>query len=251
MASSKKVEKYYDDMPPGYLDTYGETIQGCRIKDKSADSLNDFLMKSSGLIDGMTILDAGCGVCGPSIYFAKNLDLQIEALTVSGLQVKIANERVISENLTEKIKITKGDYSYLDKYYSPDKFDQVLFLESLGHAENSSKVIESAYNVIKPGGYIYIKDYFPLESYTGSQKKRLKRVIKNLNSSFCYNTLDLNNCLTALRKTGFQITFIKKLDFQIDFEVSYTFEEKFKIDVWDGKEHFKVAEWLEIKCQKI
>lgn len=250
MASSKKVEKYYDEMTPGYLDTYGETIQGCRIKNQSADSLNDFLMKSSGLANGMNILDAGCGVCGPSIYFAKNLDLQIEALTVSGLQVKIANKNVTSENLTEKIHITKGDYSHLEKYYSPDYFDQVLFLESLGHAEDSAKVIESAYNVIKPGGFIYIKDYFPLESYKGSQKKRQKRVIKNLNTSFCYNTLDLNNCLSTLRKIGFQIEFIKKLDFHIDFEVSYTFEDKFNIDVWDGKEHFKVAEWLEIKCQK-
>ena len=238
-------------MTSGYLETYGETIQGCRIKDQDADALNEYFMKSSGLHDGMKIIDAGCGVCGPALYFAENLDIHIEAITNSSVQQEIAEERIRTADLSYKINVTKGDYHNLDNYYRIGGFDQILFLESLGHARDIFLVIRSAYDVLRSGGYIFIKDYFPLYYYRGKDKTRLKKVIRNLNKSFCYNTLDLNHCLTALRQTGFEIIFIRKPDYPIDFEVSYTFEDKFNIDVWQGKDHFKVAEWLEIKCRKI
>src|ERR1039458_3654756 len=121
-----QVAAYYDKWTDLYMETYGDTIQSCRTL--NLPDLHKHTMESALLRNGQRILDAGCGVCGPAIYFAKNLDIKIDAISVSPVQVAKANERIKAEGLDKKINLICDDFYNADKYFAPETFDRVIFI---------------------------------------------------------------------------------------------------------------------------
>jgi cyclopropane fatty-acyl-phospholipid synthase-like methyltransferase len=245
---SERVGSYYDLWHERYMKVYGEVIQAYRPSSQS--ELLNYLQESIGLADGLKVVDAGCGICVPSIFFAECLDIEIHGVTISKTQVKEASIRIAQKHLEGRVKCIHGDYHYLDQLFSANDFDGVMFLESLGHAFDADMVIRAASRIIRHGGFIYIKDFFPRETDDEVLKTRIEKTIANINKEYCYNVLDLHRTLTSLRKEGFAITSIKGFDFVSDISVRATFESEFDIDVFEGGE-FAPAEWLEIKCHKV
>lgn len=247
--NNKLVELYYNKFTDHYLKIYGNVIQAFRPK--STKKLLDYIAESSGLKRGDYILDAGCGVCGPAIYFAKKYNIKIAAITISSVQVEKAKETISLQNLTSKISVEEGDYHYLTKQFKQNSFDSIFFLESLGHSQNPTLAIEEAYKVLKPNGFIYIKDFYKKQVDNQDLQLKIDKVIGNINEAYKYATLDLNTVIMALRRQGFEIEFIKKFDFKDDITVRYNFEKELNIDVFEDLEEFWPAEWLEIKCKKV
>lgn len=248
MSSTEQVRKYYNDWTDRYLSVYGDVIQAFRPK-KTTDLL-DYIIKSSGIKSGMSILDAGCGVCGPAIFMAKRKKLQIDAITISEEQGTVANAKIDKERLKKFIQVKVGDYHCLSQYYNASSFDAVFFLESLGHAENPGLVLEQSYQVLTNGGFVYIKDFFKKHHGNTYKNARISKVIENINHSYSYNTLELESLLFAAREIGFEIQFIKKFDFKDDISIRFDFESKFGIDIFGNEKEFHPAEWLEIKLVK-
>ncbi|MES2619989.1 MAG: class I SAM-dependent methyltransferase [Bacteroidota bacterium] len=245
---SKKVADYYNQMQQGYNEVYGDTIQAFRPTKK--DELMNHIAASAGIKSGMKILDAGCGVCGPATWLAKNFHLNVSGLTISDVQVAQAQEVIAKANLSANVNVTLGDYHELENYFPKNTFDTVLFLESLGHSGDSAKAIASAYEVLKPGGSIYIKDFYYKEPNDAHWRSRIEKTIANIDRLYSYNTLNLNQTLTALRSVKFEIEFIRKFSFSDDISIRLEFESRFGIDIFGGETEFTPAEWLEIKCIK-
>lgn len=246
--SPDEVGRYYDEWTDRYQDVYGDVIQAYRPAD--IEELLDHTMERALLADDQYILDAGCGVAGPALHFATRLDAIIEGITISDKQVAVANERIAAANLKGDLKVMLGDYHDLDQLFPHGGFDRVLFLESLGHAQDPEQVIRAAHKVLKDEGYIYIKDFFVREVADAEFQKKINKVIKNMNESYSYNVLDLHQTLTALRTSGFHIDLIQRPPYASDITVRKTFEDSFGIDVFEGAE-IMPAEWLEIRCQKL
>jgi cyclopropane fatty-acyl-phospholipid synthase-like methyltransferase len=236
-------------MTQSYLEIYGDVIQAFRPSHKK--DLLYYLAKSSGLKRGMHILDAGCGVGGPAVYFAKEFRVNVDGITISPVQVQEANMRVRAEKVEKSVAISEGDYHHLSDYFKAAAYDAVYFLESLGHSNNPDMAIREAQSVLKKGGYIYIKDFYRKISNDAAQQARIDRVIGNMNKHYSYNTLDLSDVLHSLRIAGFEIIFIKRFDFKDDIGVRFEFERVNQIDIFEGMDEFWPAEWLEIKCIKI
>jgi len=248
---SKKTESYYDAWTKRYMASgYGDIIQAHRPA--NVHDLLDYTAEQAGIKDGMTILDAGCGVCGPAIYFAEKYDITIHALSISGEQIRIAKERISKAGPENKIIPQKGDFHELDKLYPAEHFDLILLLESYGHASNHKKLIHSAEKVLKTNGKIYIKDYFKKE-ITGSKTrmKAVKKAIKRMNKYYAYNLPDLNNTLTYLRQTDLSLQYIQRHQLPLDNEKSVgQFETEYGIDLYDGGFHYIFLEPLELLFQK-
>ena len=242
------VGKYYDEWMEKYQQTYGDVIQAYRPSD--VGKLLDYLINSIGITDGEKVLDAGCGVGGPAIHFAQKKDIEVDGLTISAEQQRTAVGKVKESGLENNIQIIQGDYHHLSDYFEPATFDKVLFLESLGHAENPKAVVEEANKVLKPNGIIYIKDFFFKTLKDEQVQQEVDRVIQSMNENYCYNVLDLPELIYNLRNVGFQIDFIKRFDFESDVSVRATFETAFGIDHYENGNEFVPAEWLEIKCLK-
>jgi cyclopropane fatty-acyl-phospholipid synthase-like methyltransferase len=248
MSKSVDVQKYYDEKTYIYLKIYGNVIQAFRPS--SEKSLLKYLSKSIGFKKGQNILDAGCGVGGPAIYFASEYNITIDGITISSVQATIANEQIKKKKLEKRVSIIQGDYHKLQETYPSKKFDGILFLESLGHSDNAREVIRQAAFLTLPGGFIYIKDFFRKESNDTGFQKKTDTVIERMNLHYQYNTLKLLPILEELRANNFEIEFIKKFDFKDDTNIRAKFETYEGIHIFEGFEEFWPAEWLEIKCTK-
>ena len=246
-AHSRRVADYYDTHTDHYLKTYGPLIQAYRpTRDRD---LLDHTIQATGMERGQQVLDAGCGVGGPALYFAQHAGVSIDGVTISAHQVEHA-ERLARELGVENVRFQEGDYHELDALYPADTFDHVLFLESLGHAVRPATVIEAAWTVLRPGGRIYIKDFFPFDIEDEELAARHRLVIDRIDQHYCYNTLDLVDTLRALRRRGFAIDFIRQMPFTPDITKRFTFEELLDVDLFGDMDEFRVAEWLEIRCTK-
>lgn len=247
-----EVEKYYDEQTTKYLSTYGKIIQAAR---PSSDI--DFIKYTSeniGLKDGMKVLDAGCGVCGPAVEFAKIRQLNIEAITISNVQVIESKKNINENNLKDSINVIKGDFSELNTYYPNDTFDKIYFLETLGYANNHQKVIKSAVSVLKKGGSIYIKDFF-LVPLTESQNKIIQdESNKKIRDEYLYKVLNIVELINTLRDLGLYIEFIKPFAMKEDFTKAASFElldNSHTIYTKGITSPFQLYEVLEVKFKKI
>ena len=109
------VGKFYNEQTVNFLKVYGNVIQAFRTRNVS--TLLNYQIKAMGLEPVMSVLDAGCGVCGPAIYFAENAGVNIDAITISSVQVEMSKENINQSSVRNKINVREGDYHSLEKYY--------------------------------------------------------------------------------------------------------------------------------------
>lgn len=218
-----ETEQYYDKWTTQYLDIYGDIFQAAR---PGVDvDLLDYFIQRMGIEDGMTLLDAGCGVCGPSVYFAEHRDITIDALTISNVQVEIAKAHINKSGLAERVRVQKGDFHRLEKIYPVSSYDIVFFLESIGYAESLHSVLSGAFKVLKPGGCVYIKDYFFVPPVSSKQVAAQTETANEVRREYCYRVLNIESTLSLLRELGFYIVFIKRREFVDDYTKAVNFEQ--------------------------
>ncbi len=246
--SAADVERYYDEWTQRYLEVGENLIEACRPA--RTEDLLSYYVTSIGLRPGQHLLDAGCGVCGPAVFFATHLPVTIEALTVSQVQVEVARQLIAEAGVADRVSVRKGNYDDLPSLYPPASFDGVMFLEALGHAERPDHVIRNVWTVLKPGGFLYIKDFFARETDDPDGRRKVSAVTTNIDQSYAYNTLDLHQVLRAARKVGFRIDVIKPPGFEIDIRVRAQFEERNGINIFGGFPEFNPTDWLELKFIK-
>jgi ubiquinone/menaquinone biosynthesis C-methylase UbiE len=222
----ENVGEFYNQYTEKFLDVYGEIIQACRTNDITV--LLDYQIQSMKLKEGMNVLDAGCGVCGPACYFAEKTGAHIDALTISEEQVKIANEKILYKGLQNKVFVKKGDYHQIENYFPASQYDVVYFLESFGHSPFHTRAIDSAWAALKPGGLLYIKDLFKRFSPSPEIQLKMDSEIKRINENYIYNVADLNKISDYVRKKGWEIAAIRRMDIDNDQFDDYTISTKFQ-----------------------
>lgn len=222
-----EVGKFYDEQTDNFIKVYGNVIQAFRTK--NINTLLDYQINAIGLKNGMKVLDAGCGVCGPATYFAKQTGCNIDALTISEVQVEKAKLNITKNGLENNINIRKGDYHQLENYYPENTFDAVYFLESFGHAHNHQLVLDSVWKVLKPGGTIYIKDLFVKKALYKGMEIGIEKEITNINTAYRYNVPDLNTILDHVRKKGYILSSLKTIDIPLEEFENLTISNDFQI----------------------
>ena len=247
------VARFYNAQNENFLKVYGSVIQAFRTKDISV--LLNRQINSMGLSPGMTLLDAGCGVCGPAIYFAQNAKVKIEAISISGVQVEKAKAAIEQVGLTEQVNVKEGDFHELENYYPKNHFDLVYFLESFGHAHDHFKVLDSAWNVLKPGGSLFLKDLFIKKALFKGMADGIASEIKNINTAYHYNVAELNSILDHCRKKGFILASLNLIDIPLEeFEnltISNDFQNLTGINKIDNlREYVFPVDFFELKLIK-
>jgi ubiquinone/menaquinone biosynthesis C-methylase UbiE len=251
--TSEEVGNFYNAQTDNFLKVYGKVIQAFRTTDVSV--LLDHQIKEIGLKSGMTVLDAGCGVCGPAVYFAAQTGVKIEAITVSDVQVQKAQENIEEKNLSEIVHVRQGDYHQVENYFPADHFDAIYFLESFGHAYDHLKVLDSAWKCLKPGGVIYIKDLFRKKALYKGMDAGIDKEINNINKAYHYNVADLNTILDHVRKKGYIVSSLKTIDIPLDqFEnltISNEFQELTGINKIENlRDYVFPVDFFELKLMK-
>ncbi len=248
ITSPEQISEYYDEWTSRYMDVFGDTFQACRTS--RVEDLHEYFLSQAGLRDGQRVLDAGCGVCGPSIYFANKRKIQIEAVTISSFQKEKALEHIEQFELRDRIHVQQGDYHHLPDLFPSNYFDTILFLESFSHAINPEHVLRGAYEVLKPGGVLYIKDLFRKRGANEEEQDRIDRVIMKVNQAFRTITPDCDCAVGIMKDLGFEEVFVTPVKFIQDLEVWNKFDETHDFDLFEGATPFQWVDWLELKFRK-
>lgn len=247
------VAEFYNAYNDKFLAVYGDVIQAFRTKEVA--KLLDYQAEAMRLKPGMKVLDAGCGVCGPAIYFAEKYGVHVTAVTISKVQMAAAQQKIEEAGLQTQVEVILGDYHQLNMYAQKNSYDIVYFLESFGHSPNHSKAMDSAWSVLKPGGLLYIKDLFERRALIKEHQPKIKREIKKINKAYRYNIADLNSILDHLRQTGWILSALKTIDLNVnDFEnltISNEFQELTGIGAIDNwADYIFPVDFFEILCVK-
>jgi ubiquinone/menaquinone biosynthesis C-methylase UbiE len=245
---SLRVSEYYEEWTDKYMSGFGEIFQSKQAI--SDEVLIDYFIEQMGVKDGMFLLDAGCGVCGPAIKIAKLKDVIIDAYTISPTQVKIGLEKIKNAGLTSKVHPFLGDFHHLKN--APDnKYDLVYFLESLVHSHDPQSAIWEAKRVLKPDGIIYIKDLFEKTAYNLNEIEDIKKWVKHNNRNLALNIIKKEELLNILREAGFQLEFCQLMKIDTNQNKGNKFVTDFKIMPDPIKNSLPAyLEWYEIKAIK-
>ena len=224
MVSRAAVERYYDQMTDSYVSAFGPVFQGSRPRE--TEDLLAYLGRSLDLEPGMRLLDAGCGVAGPAIWLARHFDVTIDALTISSKQVELARTEVANHNLSGRIQVTKGDFHKLEERSSAERYDRVMFLESLCHADDYKAVLSGARHALKTGGGLYIKDFYVVDPCTDARRKEAHSSdLNRLNSLYHLELPRLGDLINLITELGFLIRFVRMPDYDSDYSNWAAFEQ--------------------------
>lgn len=251
--SPDEVGRFYDETTPAFVATHGDVIQSLRTHEVS--EYLDYTMDSARISNGMAVLDAGCGVGGPSLHFARKTDSIFHGITISKVQARMATQKAEEAALGERVNFLHGDYHLMDSIYGHDRFDRVLFLESFGHAHDKDRLLLAAWNVLRPDGILFIKDLFERESDDPFERQRIREAIHTINTGYRFNVGDLHDVLSRIRRLGFVIEHMgvpKVKGEQLDaFEVSTRFQDLTGIGLDPSDEEWVFpVDYLELRCRK-
>jgi ubiquinone/menaquinone biosynthesis C-methylase UbiE len=226
-AHAASVGRFYDGHSEAFLQVYGDVIQAFRTRDVLG--LLDHQAQAMGLKKGMQVLDAGCGVCGPALFFAKNYGVRVDAVTVSEKQAAAATDKILKAGLSGQVRVTTGDYHQLPSLFPGAEYDVVYFLESFGHSADKALALDAAWKMLKPGGLLFIKDLFIKEAALQKHARQIRRNAGRINTAYRYRVSDLYAVLKALRRRGFILSSLRTIDIPLeDFEnlsISNQFQE--------------------------
>jgi ectoine hydroxylase-related dioxygenase (phytanoyl-CoA dioxygenase family)/2-polyprenyl-3-methyl-5-hydroxy-6-metoxy-1,4-benzoquinol methylase len=247
------VGRFYDTHHASFMKVYGDVIQAFRTK--NVRDLLDYEMRSMGLRPGLRVLDAGCGVAAPAAYFARHAGVHVDAITISRVQWDAARRRIASENLSDKVTVVLGDYHRLDDHFTKGAYDVVYFLESLGHSRAKEHVVRVCWEMLKPGGTLYIKDLFARVPLRPEHKTPILREIRKINAAYRYQVASLNALLDDIRRAGFILASLKTVDLDLaafeDLAISNEFQKLTgiaSIENWDR--YVFPVDFFEVICVK-
>jgi cyclopropane fatty-acyl-phospholipid synthase-like methyltransferase len=253
MSKAEDVGAFYNKTTGQFMEVYGEVIQAFRTN--NVNDYLDYTIISAELKDGQRILDAGCGVGGPASYFASKLDIQVEGMTISQVQVDKSKEIVAAKSLKGSLNIRQGDYHKMVDIFGRDQFDRILFLESFGHSLDQVGLIESAYRCLKPGGVLYIKDLFRREHPNVEDGLKIDAIVNEINKAYCYNVADFTAIMKTIRRLNFILLSVKTPEVKTEeFEhltISNDFQNLFdiaKIISWEN--YVFPIDFYEVKVMK-
>ena len=100
------------------------------------------------------VIEIGTGWGGFAIYAAKNYGCKVTTTTISKQQFDEANERVIAQNLQDKITLLLNDYRDLEGKF--DKLVSIEMVEAVGHHFYDT-YFSKVSNLLKPNGIALIQ----------------------------------------------------------------------------------------------
>jgi len=162
----QRIVDYYAATENAYKDSwdlnnslaihYGYRDKGVRTFADSLQRMNAVMAESAGIREGETVLDAGCGVGGSSIFLAQHYGATVKGITLSPRQVQHAEINAEKKEVTGQVKFQLMDYCATD--FPDHSFDVVWGCESICYAANKEQFIKEAYRLLRPGGRLVVAD---------------------------------------------------------------------------------------------
>src|SRR2546423_14121327 len=163
--SNRDIARYYDRHQIIYSLFWSRTALHYGLWYEDTRSLAEAILNTNRLVVAAlaidskdTVLDAGCGVGGTSIYVAETTEAKVEGITLSEVQVKIARERAARSPAAGLLNFSRQDFTKTN--FGENTFSKLFGIESVCYAHRKIDFLNEAYRIMLPGGRIAVVDLF-------------------------------------------------------------------------------------------
>lgn len=214
----EEIAMYYKECNNAYRDAWGmdkhyQLNLGLWKKDTKKLSeallnLNEEVAANAALNDTKIVLDAGCGVGGTAIHFAKHYGCKVTGITLSNLQLQTAKENAQRLNLNKYTDFHL--MNYMNTSFKDESFDVIVGLESICYAQPKLDFLKEAYRLLKKGGRIVLAEN--LQAKTQLTEEEYRSLYTNAFNGCKVESLDTeDNYRANLQSLGYvQIDCIDK-----------------------------------------
>jgi sterol 24-C-methyltransferase len=168
-----------------------------------------YLAHKLRLYEGMTALDAGCGVGGPARLISVFSEAKVVGLNNNAYQIERAKKLTVEYGLGDKVSFIKGDFMNIP--VEDNTFDAVYAIEATCHAPDKTACFRELYRVAKPGAYFGVYEWVMTDKFdpTDPEHVRIKEGIEKGNG---LPELDLaKNVGEAVKNAGWELLESKDL----------------------------------------
>ncbi|HEV2385659.1 MAG TPA: class I SAM-dependent methyltransferase [Candidatus Acidoferrales bacterium] len=175
----QKIAEHYDFVSPYYRSLWGEHlhhgywIRGDETKEQAQVQLIEHLAQAAGLRPRDRILDVGCGFGGSSIYLARKYNAETIGITISPVQVQMANQAAAAARVNATFLLMDAEVMKF-----PRPFDVLWSVESISHYRDVAAFFASAAGLLKAGGTLALTDWFKKENLAARQYDKFLRPIE-------------------------------------------------------------------------
>lgn len=199
-----KVRDHYERMSPYYYSLWGEHIhhgywiRGDETKEKAQVQLIEHLAEAAGIRPGHKILDVGCGFGASSIYLARNYKAEATGITISPVQVEMANHAAAKAQANATFLLMDAEEMKFD-----EAFDVIWSVESISHYPRREKFFAAAAQLLKPGGTLAIIDWFKKENL---RQDEYQKSIEPIEKGMLVVLQTTGDYEASMRENGLQVT---------------------------------------------
>lgn len=175
-----RIAEHYDVVSPYYQALWGKHIHhgywitGEESKDVAQIQLIEHLAELADIKYGADILDIGCGMGATSLYLAEKYHASAVGITVSQVQIEMANKSAAGTGLDVKFLLMDAD----EMRFEDRQFDLLWSVESISHYHDLPKFFSSAAKLLKPGGTFALIDWFRKEYLTPAETRKFVEPIE-------------------------------------------------------------------------
>lgn len=194
--SKESIIDYYDKCNNAYRDAWkldknmqlnlGLWKKGTKNLSQALKNLNEEIAAKAEITKGDLHLDAGCGVGGTAIHFAKKFNCKSIGISLVKHQIDTAIENAKKAAISDSTDFMLMDYN--NTSFADNTFDVITGIESICYAEPKSAFIEEAYRILKPGGRLVLAEN--LQAKENLNKKEYNLLYTNTFHGCRVNSLD-------------------------------------------------------------
>jgi tocopherol O-methyltransferase len=178
----EKIREFYDLVSSHFHELWGEHlhhgywIRGDETKEKAQVQLVEHLAQIANIRPGHAILDVGCGTGASSIHLAKQYKVEATGITISPVQVDLANQAAAKNNVNATFQLMDAEAMKFEKL-----FDVVWSVESISHYQDIANFFASAARHLKPNGIVAVIDWFKKPDLNpGEYKQKIVPIEKGM-----------------------------------------------------------------------
>lgn len=155
----------------------------------------DEAVRRLDLHPALHVLEVGSGIGGPSRHLAHSCGCRMTALELQADLHETALQLTARCGLDGRVRHVCGNVL---NGVTPGGYDALVSWLTFLHIPQRAQLYARCFEALKPGGGIYVEDYFARGTLTKGEREILARDV------FCEHVPDLNEYRTELRAAGFE-----------------------------------------------
>ncbi len=125
------------------------------------------------------VLDVGSGLGGPARFIASRAGCKVTALELQPDLHEVASRLTERCGLAHLVRHRCGDV--LEGPVPPGRFDALFAWLAFLHIPERERLYRRCYEALRPGGALYVEDYFERGAFTGDERETLAAKVYSRN----------------------------------------------------------------------